>query len=165
MKVGKRQGIPERVSFDMTPMIDCCFQLIIFFMLSLKILAAEGDFNIRMPRAASEGNPSPEQLPPIRIRLQAGPNGELTGIQMGGKSIGGSDPFAALRSEIRLIVDDAVGPDGSGSRPEVVLDFDYNLRYEYVIDAITAVSGYINEQGRIIRIIEKVNFAERRAGP
>ncbi len=33
----------------MTPMIDVVFQLLIFFMLTLKIIAPEGDFNINMP--------------------------------------------------------------------------------------------------------------------
>jgi biopolymer transport protein ExbD len=43
MKLKKASGGPAKIPIDMTPMIDCVFQLIIFFMLTLKIRANEGD--------------------------------------------------------------------------------------------------------------------------
>ena len=43
---------------------------------------------------------------------------------------------------------------------EVEYDCDYRLRYEYVIDAITAVSGYVAENGRTIeKLIRRIKFA------
>ena len=39
----------DEEEMDITPMIDIVFLLLIFFMLTLKILAPEGDFNINMP--------------------------------------------------------------------------------------------------------------------
>lgn len=161
MKVSKsvKTGVAERVDMNMTPMIDVCFQLLIFFMLSLKILSPEGDFNIKMPLAApSEGVPEPDQLPPIKIRLRAKPGGEIDVIQLGDRSLGKN--FLALRAQIRDMVGDAAGPGGASSA-EVELDCDYNLRYEYVIEAISAVSGYI-KGGQIQKLVEKIKFSPPR---
>ena len=74
----------EKVELQMTPMIDVVFQLLIFFLFSFKIASIEGDFNIKMPLAAAAQMPSDAPpLPPIRVRLVAGPEGELAAIQMG----------------------------------------------------------------------------------
>ena len=83
MKIGKSGGLAGKIGFDMTPMIDCCFQLIIFFMLSLKIFSPEGDFNIKMPMGATIGKLDDRQLPPIVIRLAVGSDGELDLVQVG----------------------------------------------------------------------------------
>ena len=67
----------------MTPMIDIVFQLLIFFIMTFKIVSLEGDFNIKMPAAApSEGPPEEDLLPPLRLRLTAGEEGQLNGIQL-----------------------------------------------------------------------------------
>ena len=40
---------------------------------------------------------------------------------------------------------------------------DYNLRYEYTVEAITAVSGYVDETtGQIVKLVEKIKFAPPR---
>ena len=49
------------------------------------------------------------------------------------------------------------GDDG----PEIEIDTDYNLRYEYVIRAITAVSGY-KDGNEVVKLIEKIKFAKPR---
>jgi biopolymer transport protein ExbD len=182
MKLVKASAGGGKVGFDMTPMIDVCFQLIIFFMVSLRLFSPEGDFNIKMPLAApTPGPPSDTQLPPIKIRLTAQADGCLAGLKMAERDLGGlphreqfgKTPeeqakyeqlkralFRALHAQIRGIVRDAGGP-GSVADTEVELDCDYNLKFDYVIEAITAVSGYV-EQGRIIRLIEKVKFSPPR---
>ena len=66
---------------DMTPMIDIVFQLLIFFIMTFKIVAQEGDFNIKMPlAAASEVMPDIDTLPPLKLRLRADGNGNLAGL-------------------------------------------------------------------------------------
>jgi len=162
MRLLKGSHASEKVTFDMTPMIDCCFQLIIFFMLSLKLLSPEGDFNIRMPLAApSEGVPEPDQLPPMKVRLTAGAGGRLTGITLGNRELA---TFVDLRKQIRELVGDNPGP-GALASTEVELDCDYKLDYEYVIRAITAVSGYTDDKGNVTRLVEKIKFSPpRKAG-
>ena len=79
MKIGKPGGLGMKLGFDMTPMIDVCFQLIIFFMLSLRLFSPEGDFSIKMPIAAPlEGLPDESQIPPVKIRLRADAHGNFT---------------------------------------------------------------------------------------
>lgn len=154
-------GAPDKVEQNMTPMIDVVFQLITFFVFSFKISAEEGDFSIKMPLAApAAGQPSPDQLlPPIRVRLTAGPGGQLSGIRMGER---GLPNFNALHNEIIGIVGTQTGPGSLAENAEVELDVDYNLQYRFVISAITSVSGYTDPNGRIIKLIEKIKFSPPR---
>lgn len=161
MKIrSKSGGGVEKVEQQMTPMIDVVFQLLSFFTLTLRIVSPEGDFNVKMPLSApSQGIPQDETLPPIKVRLHADGGGKLTGIEMGGSAL---RDFAQLRTEIRGIVGDAAGPVGA-SQTEVEFDCDYQLRFEYVIDAITAVSGYVDQDGRsIVKLVEKIKFSPPR---
>jgi len=145
----------QKVDFDMTPMIDVCFQLIIFFMLSLRLLAPEGDFNVKMP-AAGPGEPKGD-LPPVKIRLAAGLDGRLAGIELGQRPV---NDFGELRAAVRRLV--GPNPSPAAAAVEVELDCDYGLRYEHVIQAITAVSG--DRQGdQVIKLVEKIKFAPVRA--
>ena len=52
---------------------------------------------------------------------------------------------------------------------EVELECDYHLRYEYVMDAITAVSGYIDRtpdgQAQIVELVKKIKFSPPKDRP
>jgi len=149
------------IQLQMTPMIDIVFLLLIFFLATFKIIAPEGDFNIKMPLAdPSEGLPPPDQRPPIKVRLRATSAGELAAIGCGDRSLGRD--FSKLQALIRSLVGDDPGPSELAN-DEVELDCDYNLKYEYVVDAITAVSGYVKD-GEPIQIVGKIKFAPPR-GP
>jgi biopolymer transport protein ExbD len=145
----------------MTPMIDVCFQLIIFFMLSLRLYSAEGDFSIKMPLfAPREGAPDDIQTPPVKVRLRANAKGELVGIFMGRRGVAS---FKELQQNIREIAGLDRGPAGSPSNSEVELDCDYNLKYAYIVDVLTAISGYLaDDKLTIIRLIDKIKFAPPR---
>jgi len=161
--VQRRAG--EEIELQMTPMIDIVFQLLIFFIMTFKIISPEGDFNIKMPmEAPSVGPPKDEQLPPIKVRLTARSNGALAQVRFGARPLGsGREAFDGLRQAVRDMVGDEPGPSTLDD-VEVEFDCDYHLRYEYVIEAITAVSGYVDE-GRVVKIIEKIKFSPRRGGP
>jgi len=148
-------GMPDKVEQQMTPMIDVVFQLLSFFLFSFKIAAQEGDFNIRMP-LAGPGTVEIEQQLPIKVRLAADTQGNLTGIQMADRSLA---DFAALHQQIMSIVATDAGPTAAAGTAEVELDCDYNLKYKYVIAAVTAVSGYIAPSGHIVKLIQKIKFA------
>lgn len=153
-------GLPrrrlEKVAINMTPMIDVVFQLMIFFMLTLNIIAPEGDFDIRMPLGKSAGQPTNDlQLPPIKVRLTAHVNGGLDGIRMNGEPV--SD-FDDLRQRVEGIVDAAEASGAAAADVELELDCDYDLDYANVVKAITAVSGRI-DNGRVIEMIKKITFA------
>jgi biopolymer transport protein ExbD len=158
MKV-RHQRAAEEIPLQMTSMIDIVFQLLAFFIMTFKIITQEGDFNVKMPLADVRPGPIDEQLiPPIKVRLQAGSDGKLTGIVMNQKPL---DAFPHLRDEILGLI--GTDSPAAGEGAEVELDCDYNLRYEHVIQAITAVSGYRDDAtGDIVKLIDKIKFAPPR---
>ncbi|MEO8496016.1 MAG: biopolymer transporter ExbD, partial [Planctomycetota bacterium] len=149
-----------KIELQMTPMIDIVFQLLVFFIMTFKIVSQEGDFNIKMPLAApAAGAPDPLQLPPMKVRLRAGAGGMLAGMALNDRSVG---TMEALRLEIIGVVGDDRGPGTIQETAEVELDCDYGLRYEHVIQAITAVSGYVDATGNVVKLVEKIKFAPPR---
>ena len=154
----------EEVGVNMTPMIDIVFQLLTFFIMSFKIVAAEGDFDIKMPLAAkSEGLP-PDTLPPMKVRLTATTGGQLNKIRLNDNDFGLS--FDGLHNYIISVIGDERGPGSVQATAEVELDCDPQLHYQYVIKAITAVSGYTDADGNIVKLVEKIRFTppKSRAG-
>ncbi len=161
MKV-RHQRPKQEIKLEMTSMIDVVFQLLTFFIMTFKIVSQEGDFNIKMPLAApSQGAIDEQLIPPIKVRLQAGSGGELVAIAMNQRAVSN---MQQLHEEIISLVgsDSPGGAEGA----EVEFDCDYNLRYEHVIEAITAVSGYRDRAtGEVVKLIEKVKFAPPRSPP
>jgi biopolymer transport protein ExbD len=175
MKVRGSGKEAEKIDINMTPMIDIVFQLLTFFIMSLKIAAAEGDFNIKMPLSAPrQGQPDDRELPPFRLRMTANADGTLKTLRLDQNTLranldpkdedGRAGAFAALRQEVISRVGDDRGPGSIASTAEVEIDADYNLDYEHVIAAITSVSGYVSPTDRksVVKLIEKVKFAPPR---
>ena len=145
----------EKVAVNMTPMIDVVFQLMIFFMLTFNIIAPEGDFDVRMPLSKSSAEPLDDlQLPPIQVRLVSDAEGMLTGILMNGEPV---KDFDELRQRVTSFVDIALESGASLEDVELEIDSDYQLDYINVVDAITAVSGRI-ENGQLIEMVKKISF-------
>ena len=156
MKI-RHQNEKEKIDLQMTPMIDIVFQLLIFFIMTFKMVSLEGDFNIRMPASApSEGPPDEDQLPPMKLRMQADVEGKLASLQLNDQAF---QSFDQLHQYILDLVADEAGPGGAMESAEVELDCDYQLRYENVIEAITAVSGYRTEDDQIVKLIERIKFS------
>ena len=153
----RRHRRAEKIELQMTPMIDIVFQLNIFFLFTFKIILPEGDFNIRMPSAAASRAAEPTETLPLTLVMKAGPSGELAELRLADRSFGHSgDAFARLHQYIRTLVSDAGGP-GTAADQEIELDCDYDLHYDYVMRAITAITGYI-EDGQQHRLIERIKF-------
>lgn len=162
----------EKIELQMTPMIDIVFQLLVFFIMTFKIASQEGDFNIKMPLAApSAGSPDEIDLPPIKIRLETDGTGVLTRLSMDGRVLPyafnqttGRTQMDALRNEVIALIGDERGPGSYQENAEVELDCDFGLNYIYVIEAITAVSGYVDVNGNLVKLVEKIKFAPPRSG-
>lgn len=162
MKIRKSAAAgSDKVEMQMTPMIDVVFQLLTFFVMSFKIATQEGDFNIKMPLMSAAAAETPVDLPPIKLRLSANAQGQLSGITMGERPLGN---FSELHTAILELVGTDTGPNSLASQTEVEIDADYDLRYENVVAAITAISGHVDASGHVVKLIEKLKFAPPKGG-
>jgi biopolymer transport protein ExbD len=156
MRIRHAENI-DKIELQMTPMIDIVFQLNIFFLFTFKIILPEGDFNIHMPSTAAARAVEPSETLPLTLKIKSGPGGQLADVTLAGRSFGnGPDAFVRLHQYIRGMVNDAGGP-GTASDQEIELDCDYDLRYDYVMRAITAITGYI-DGGERHKLIERIKF-------
>ena len=148
-------------------MIDVVFLLLAFFVVTYKTPEIEGDFNIRMPiDAQSTSQPSLDDLSPVAIKLSSDARGELVGIRFGETPVA---DMKALRAAVYQYANQnstsfqdafngAGQPEFRGDL-EVELDCDPQLRYRYAMEAITAVTGYLNSNDQLVKMVEKVKFA------
>lgn len=156
----KQAGSVDRA---FTSMIDVVFLLLIFFMLTLKIVEPEGDFTVHMPPAPPR-DPGlvvpPPVFQPIRVRLQADDDGRLTMITFGRTRLGNdATAFDRLNSQILKVI----GRPGTAFAQdlEVEIDADFQLQHEFLVKAVSACSGRRDPRtGRIVRYIEKIRFTQ-----
>ncbi|NND97458.1 MAG: biopolymer transporter ExbD [Pirellulaceae bacterium] len=157
MKI-RNKAEQEKQELNMTSMIDIVFLLLVFFVMTFKIVEMEGDFSIRMPLAGQSSAVSDPTDLPLKLRMRSTPEGQLASMSLNEIDLGVD--FVALRSQILQLVGTSAPAEGDEG-PEIEIDTDYNLRYAYIIQAITAVSGYKNGD-EVIKLIEKVKFAKPR---
>jgi biopolymer transport protein ExbD len=151
----KESDLADKIDINMTPMIDIVFQLLAFFIMSLKIIDAEGDFDVRMPlSSAAAAAPDDQQVPPVRVRLASDESGKLAGISMNGTPLRDLDE---LRKRLIELVGDETGPNSLADKTEVELDCDPSLHYDFVVKAITAVSGR-EQGGQMVELVKKIKF-------
>ena len=157
MKVRGTGKLPDKVEMQMAPMIDVVFQLLIFFMLTFKIIAPEGDFNINMPIGTATDN-DPEIFSDINVHLVVGPGGSLERVMFGPRNLGGGEQvFRRLNNEILKMIGRPGNPMSKDIEVEIKADF--TLHYEYTVKAIAACTGRLDSRGQMIRYIEKIKFA------
>ncbi|MCY2978993.1 MAG: biopolymer transporter ExbD [Planctomycetota bacterium] len=157
MKFSTKRG-SEKAELQLTSMIDVIFLLLIFFVMTFKIAAQEGDFNVKMPIGGGPGSADTTNLP-IKLRLRANADGELVDIVVNDSLTFGND-WTKLRAYI-LNVTGGNAPPTPEEGPEVEIDLDYNLRYEHVIGAVTAVTGQ-RLGDEVKRLVERIKFAPPR---
>lgn len=153
----RKKAEKKKMELNMTSMIDVVFLLLVFFVMTFKIVAPEGDFSIKMPPAGRPQPPDINQTEPLRIKMTANSNGTLSGIYYGEKQLGRN--FNELRKRVLFDIQNRGGP--AKADVEIELAPDDRLLYAYVIEAITAVSGEVRD-GVIYKICDKVKFAPRR---
>jgi biopolymer transport protein ExbD len=73
MKFGR--DTDEAVEMNMTPMIDCIFQLILFFLVTSSFIKLEQDLSISLPVQSQEMKVQPPPTRPIIVNVRyVGPN-------------------------------------------------------------------------------------------
>ena len=158
MKLAKPSSL-SKGEIPMAPMIDIVFQLLIFFMLNLKIVAPEGNFNINLPISAPSNAPSDVNLPDIKVGLRSDRDGNLVQLTLGGNNLGNDNAaFDRLNAEILKIIGRPGNPLTKDI--EVELDADFECQYKYVVKAISRCTGRFDQKTQsVTRYIEKIKFA------
>ena len=190
MKIRGYDKENEEIKLSMTPMIDIVFQLLVFFIMTYKVTTMEGDYNIRMPSAAAEPTLTEETLEDfLQVRLIADPasrflqtievkygvdqqvwnrstfpvrptvDQKLTPAQKE-QNLESRRVFTSLNQFVINAVGAGSGDPGSSSEIEAEIDADPDLRYEDTVYAIEAISGYKDDQKRIVKLIEKIKFRD-----
>ena len=159
MKLRNRTSEPTKVEIPMAPLIDVVFLLLIFFLLNLKIVAPEGNFNINMPIGAPTASAAEQNLPDIKVGLHSDREGNLTQITFGSKNLGNDNAaFERLNKEILTIIGRPGNP--LTKEVEVEIDADYETQYKYVVKAISKCTGRFDPGTKqIARYVEKIKFA------
>ena len=153
----------RNVKLNMTSMIDIVFQLLVFFIMTFKIVEMEGDFNVRMPLAAKESTSIEDVLPDlITVKLKVGAEGKIAGIEVDnaveGDSYFDADMYSRLTDFVEKTID-AEGDPSEAIETEVEFDIDFDLKYSYTVQAIESVSGKIVD-GQVKKLIEKIKFKD-----
>ena len=124
----------------MTPMIDCIFQLLIFFMLT-PTFASEGYLTTNLPKTTGPNPLSYKEVERIKVELrEEPPNDENVSIILNDtQSLGSS--FAGLRSALKSFRDAGLPPDHP-----VLIAPTMPVRHKWVVRAFDAavLAGFSN---------------------
>lgn len=165
MKIRHIGTAEEKIELQMTPMIDIVFQLLVFFVMTFKVVVREGDFNIRMPAASAASSAVDDFNVPIKVKLEAGLGGTIADIiiddqeSLRDASVSTTQMFELLSLRVAEYKEETSVGDFA-SELEVEFDTDYDLRYEEQIKAITAVSGRYDAEGNLVKLADKIKFKD-----
>ena len=129
----KRKGLEPTVApgMDMTPMIDCVFQLLIFFMVAARFKTLEGKLLAYLPKDKGLKNVKvEEQKLPIRVSLYWNDKTRQCKVYVGMKLSGIADQGGIEAAEKRVKEIKATGTEKSE------IDADPKIPYKYVVDCL-----------------------------
>ena len=159
MRIRRAGEAGEPARLQMTAMIDIVFLLLVFFVMTFQIVPIEGDFLLELPRKGAAAD-SPCYDLSLRLRLMADAEGRLAGMALNSRKI--APDFDALQNLVVEIVGDQRGPGSVAATAELEIQCDYGLKYEHVIAALTASTGYVTDDGKTVSLLEKVTFSPPR---
>jgi biopolymer transport protein ExbD len=159
MKLRNRSSEPAKFEIPMVPMIDIGFLLLMFFILNLKMVSPEGNFNVNLPIGAPSAAAAEHNLPEIKVSMVSDRHGNLMQLTLGSKNLGNDDlAFERLNKEILQIIGRPGNPLTKDI--EVEIDADYETQHKYVVKAISKCTGKLDPGSKhVARYIEKIKFA------
>ena len=162
MRIRRRDKAGRKIETQMASLIDVVFLLLIFFVLTLKVVQPEGDFQIKMPVAQKKPGTDIIDCFEIKVHLLANADGSLASILFNDRSLGtGEQAYERLNRELLQIVDQVGQPLAKDL--EVEIDADYGLDYQHTLKAVSACTGRLQKtadgETKLIRYLEKIKFA------
>lgn len=130
----------DEPSLDISSLVDVCFLLLIYFLVTTTIVPRETDLALTLPSPGETANSSP--IPPMMVRVAA--DGSLiSGIGAGENDL---DPGPAGR-EVPLLDGQlelyAAAARAAGDEPMILLRVDGESHQQRVIDVLNAI-GAVN---------------------
>lgn len=156
MRLQKTERAPEEFETNMTPMIDVIFQLVLFFVFSMKFLAFEGQINAFLPRdrgISTEPVDFSKQIRQIAFFLEwdeaDGGSVLLSALAPGGEG-GQVDQRFPMDPGVRRTVDAFGRPRATTVTRMVSADGKKGgpVEYPYAAPDFAAVEAYLAEQKR-----------------
>jgi biopolymer transport protein ExbD len=158
-----RAAETEEIKLNMTSMIDIVFQLLVFFIMTFKVVDYEGDFSIKMPVSGPTNQEISLDVPDVLlVKLTADEAGNITNILVDDNPVDQNDLFGGLTRVVEVRLAGEGDPD-LAVETEVEFDIQPNLKYAYTVAAIEAVSGKI-EGETVKKLISKIKFKDNSAG-
>ena len=139
-------GNHEQPRLQMSSMIDVVFLLLIFFVMTFQITAAEGDVEISTDSGAIDSEGEPPRREVLHVHLAADSDGRLRSIQVDGRTLQSIEQLLDVVREMTAV--------RSADELSVNLRADGLLRYQVTMDALCAIRGPDPEQP----LIQDVRF-------
>jgi biopolymer transport protein ExbD len=167
ISAGRRRAVDQQRSLQLTAMIDIVFLLLVFFVMTFRVVAPEGDLALALPDRKSIGDDggllATDRV--LQIRLTADADEELSGIVLDNRPLrpaDGNSLIDALRARVRNAVE---APREVDTEVSAVIHCEPTLKYRFLLQAITAVSGYRDGPGPAASIIPLVDSVQLGAPP
>jgi biopolymer transport protein ExbD len=128
------EGMTDVVELGLqfTPMIDCIFQLIIFFMVNVKFRTMEGLLKAFLPRASTAPAAEEPNKDKVFVTISEPSAGVLL-VAVNNQAVGGTterEQYAALERRLRTI------RESLDKMPPVIIHAGARIPYKYVIYAL-----------------------------
>ncbi|MCI0342172.1 MAG: biopolymer transporter ExbD [Planctomycetales bacterium] len=135
-KKKRRRGEPDIAGTDlnMTPMIDCVFQLLIFFMCATKFKTLEGKLLAYLPKDKGLKNVKiEEQKLPIRVTLMWNAHTRQAKVYVGQQYMGIADKGGLKAAESRVREIKTTGTE------KAEIDAEPKMPFKYVVETLNAL--------------------------
>ena len=154
----RRSAEDTKVEMNMTPMIDVVFQLLTFFMFTLKPMIHEGQFAVNMSAGGGSAAPEVEEfkIPPLAVYLKARDDGELARISLGDRVIYQDSEDGDREKRVKRGFEDlriqvqALAGGAFAGEAEAEIHADDGLKYTHLMSAVNALTA---------AKVAKINFA------
>lgn len=134
----RQQGEPdEEPALDISSLIDVCFLLLIYFLVTSTITPRESDLGLQLPGPASDASDPPE-IEPMLIWIE-GEGAIYTGAEKQAMDMDGSSRDLPLLSAALNFYKSGV--DAAGEKPLVQIFATDDALHQRVIDVLNALAG------------------------
>jgi biopolymer transport protein ExbD len=147
---------PERIPATLVPMLGVALLLWIACLFSLRGTGPGTGLPLQPQLSSTAEQAGQGRGLPIHVRLRAGGDGRLAGIVLEERPLAS---LSELQQRLRQTTAGHRGADATATF-EVELAFDDQLQYQYLMDAMTAISGCPSSDGRgTVKLIADIKFA------